>query len=693
MSHDGFAGMSQLSEPALNRAFLSTALAQRGDRLFAIAAAFVSLVGFIVMVPFARVQWPPVWGFIPSYEAALAVTDLVTAALLLSQFGRLGSRALLVLACGYLFSSLMAVPHALTFPGLFSATGLLGAGPQSTAWLYMFWHGGFPLLVISYALLKRAESRSFWQPRQVWAAAICGAIVVVVAVCCLTLLATAGTWALPPIMAGNGYTAAMRVVVSSVWMLSAVALIVLLSHRPLSVLDLWLAVVMCAWIFDIALSAVLNAGRFDVGFYAGRIYGLLAASFVLVVLLTETGNLYARLASSLQLTEERNRELHASERALRQARDAAVGAEKAKSQFLATASHDLRQPLHAMNLFISALRRRVSGPEAPMLVDNMGAAVKSMQMMFDSLLDISKLNAGVVTPAIQDFAIEEVMAQLRNEFAGPAAAKAVDFIVRGSPATVRTDPTLVQSILRNLISNAVRYTKAGCVAVECSDHGAFLRIQVVDTGTGIPADNLELAFNEFQRFDKSDARERGLGLGLAIVRRLARLLDLKIDVASEVGRGSTFSVEIPLSTATAPSNLDRRAAATPLVGRRVLLVEDDPMVRQAVAREISDWGAEAITAATPDEALDLVAAQPQRLPDVAIIDRDLGKSMTGPQLLRSLVARFGAIPAVIVTGATDPDALAELRASGFRWLTKPIDSDTLKGAISNLLPARPAARS
>jgi two-component system, sensor histidine kinase and response regulator len=685
--------MSQLSEPVLDRAFLSTALAQRTDRRLAIVAGFVSLSGFVVMAPFARLPLPQVWGFIPSYESALAVTDLITAALLLSQFGRLGSRALLVLGCGYLFSALMAVPHALTFPGLFSVTGLLGAGPQSTAWLYMFWHGGFPLLVTSYALLKRAESRTTWQLRHVRAAGICAAVAVVVAVCCLTLLATAAVGALPNIMAGNGYTPVMRLVVSSVWMLSVVALVALLWQRPLSVLDLWLAVVMCAWLSDIALSAVLNAGRFDLGFYAGRIYGLLAASFVLVVLLTETGNLYARLASSLQLAEERNHELRASELALRQARDAAVGAEKAKSQFLATASHDLRQPLHAMNLFISALRRRVSGPEAPMLVDNMGAAVKSMQMMFDSLLDISKLNAGVVTPAIQDSAVEDVLAQLRNEFAGPAAAKGIDFIIRGSPATVRTDPTLLQSILRNLISNAVRYTKAGHVTLECSEYGAFLRIQVVDTGTGIPADKLELAFNEFQRFDKSDARERGLGLGLAIVRRLARLLDLKIDVASEVGRGSTFSVEIPLSTATAPSNLDRRAAATPLVGRRVLLVEDDPMVREAVAREISDWGAEAITAATPDEALDLVAAQPRRLPDVAIIDRDLGKSMTGPQLLRSLVARFGAIPAVIVTGATDPDALAELRASNLRWLTKPVDSNTLKGVIGDLLPVRSAVQS
>jgi CheY-like chemotaxis protein len=220
-----------------------------------------------------------------------------------------------------------------------------------------------------------------------------------------------------------------------------------------------------------------------------------------------------------------------------------------------------------------------------------------------------------------------------------------------------------------------------------------LRIEVVDTGAGIPADKIELAFDEFQRLDKSDAKERGLGLGLAIVRRLSRLLKLKIDVTSEVGRGSTFSVEIPFSERTATGNRDSRVSATLLAGRRVLLVEDDTMVREALAREIGDWGAEAIAAATPAEALDLVAAQPRRLPDVAIIDRDLGKGMTGPQLQRCLVARFGTIPAVIVTGATDPDALAELRASGLRWLTKPTDLETLKKVIGDLLPAQSAAQS
>jgi two-component system sensor histidine kinase/response regulator len=690
--------MFRLSAITAERAFLSTAPAGHGDRRMAIGVALASFVGFATTVPFARLPLPAVWAFIPSYESAIAVIDLITAVLLLGQFGRLRSRALLVLAAGYLFTALMVVPHALTFPGLLSPTGLLGAGPQTTAWLYMLWHGGFPLFVIGYAGLCKRDSRTAWPLRFTRAAALCATVAVIAGVCALTLLSTAGAMLLPEIMDGNGYTTVMKLVVSSVWILSLLAVLVLSRKRPLAVLDLWLMVVMCAWLFDIALSAVLNAGRFDLGFYAGRIYGLLAASFVLVVLLTETGNLYERLARSLQLAEERNDDLRASaerlaqsEQALRIARDEAVVAETAKSQFLATASHDLRQPLHALNLFISALRRRVSGAEAPTLVENMGSAVKSMQMMFDSLLDISKLNAGAVTPDIQDFPIENVLARLRNEFSGPAAAKSIEFIIRGSAATVRTDPTLLQSILRNLISNAVRYTKVGHVAVECRERGPFLHVQVLDTGTGIPADKIELAFNEFQRFDKSDAKERGLGLGLAIVKRLARLLGLHIEVTSEVGRGSTFAVEVPIGTSATRSERGAGAAATSLVGRRVLLVEDDPLVRDAVAREIADWGAEAITAATPDEALDLVSAQPQRLPDVAIIDRDLGKGMTGPQLLRALVARFGAIPAVIVTGATDPDALAELRAAGYRWLTKPVDSDTLKRVVSELLPARSPA--
>ena len=229
------------------------------------------------------------------YQSALVINDLVTAVLLFGQFSILRSRAVLVLASGYFFTAVMAFAHALTFPGLFASSGLLGAGPQTTAWLYMFWHGGFPLFVIVYSLVKSLPASDHAVPA--YRAVLTSIGAVAVAAGTLVLLATAAHGALPPIMVGNRYTAAMATVVSTVWGLSLVALAVLWRRRPHSVLDVWLMVVMSAWLFDIALSAVLNAGRFDLGFYAGRLYGLLAATFVLVVLLLENGKLYARLAA------------------------------------------------------------------------------------------------------------------------------------------------------------------------------------------------------------------------------------------------------------------------------------------------------------------------------------------------------------------------------------------------------------
>lgn len=243
-------------------------------------------------------------------------SSIITAVLLfgqyriLHQFNVLRSRAVLVLACAYLFTACLAVIHALTFPGLFSATGLLGAGPQTTAWLYMFWHGGFPLLVIGYVAIR---DNSYTPPRlgngQSHLAIPVSIICVLAAACGFAVLATAGHDALPGIMEGNHYTSAMIAVVSTVCCLSLLALIMVWRCWPLTVLDLWLVVVMCAWSLDIGLSTVLNAGRFDLGFYAGRIYGLLATSFVLVVLLCESNALYALLIEAQKSDREKAAEL------------------------------------------------------------------------------------------------------------------------------------------------------------------------------------------------------------------------------------------------------------------------------------------------------------------------------------------------------------------------------------------------
>jgi diguanylate cyclase (GGDEF)-like protein len=271
---------------------LATLPAQPRERRFAVAVVLASCLGFALAAPFARVALPQAPVFIAVYQSTLAICDFITAVLLLGQFAMLRSPSLLVLGSGYLFTALIAVVHGLSFPGLFAPTGLLPATAQSTAWLYMLWHVGFPLAVLYYATHEKRLPLVV-RPGKAIAVAVLAVALVIAA---LTVLATVGVGLLPEVMDGNHYTSAMLGVVSLVWLCSLAALVALWRRSPHSVLDVWLMVVMCAWLFDVALSAVLNAGRYDLGFYAGRIYGLAAAGFVLVVLLLETFALYAKLA-------------------------------------------------------------------------------------------------------------------------------------------------------------------------------------------------------------------------------------------------------------------------------------------------------------------------------------------------------------------------------------------------------------
>jgi PAS domain S-box-containing protein len=296
-------------------AFLSNTSA--GSReLGRIRFAAIILIGFgVILVPFAGTPLPEIWPFIPIYESALALSDLITCVLLAAQIPFLRSRSLLILALGYLFTSLMQVPHLLSFPGAFSPTGLMGSGPQTTAWLYMFWHAGFPAAVIAYAGLKRGRRREEVSLADPTRAILIGIVSVVALAFALTLVTTWGHDLLPPVMIGNTKSVATLAGFEAVWGLSIVALLALWIKRPHSVLDLWLMVAMCAWICDGGLSAVFNVGRFDLGFYAGRVFGLLASNFVLITLLVGTSTLYRRLAQSLSATA-------AAEAALRRAGEA-----------------------------------------------------------------------------------------------------------------------------------------------------------------------------------------------------------------------------------------------------------------------------------------------------------------------------------------------------------------------------------
>jgi PAS domain S-box-containing protein len=277
---------------------ISTMPATRRDRRVALAVVGISSVLFACAVPFAAVPLVPVPAFVASYQSALAINDFITAVLLFSQFAVLRSRALLLLASGYLFTAAAAIVHALTFPGLFAPAGLFGAGSQTTVWLYIIWHGGFPLLALGYALLREADGGA--KIRTSTGKAILGSTIAVgVAIAALTWVVTDKHDLLPTLLSGGHYTTSMIGVVSTVWMLSLAALLALWFRRSYSVLDVWLMVTLCAWLFDIALSAILNVARFDLGFYAGRIYGLCAASFVLAVLLIHNVGLQAQMARLL----------------------------------------------------------------------------------------------------------------------------------------------------------------------------------------------------------------------------------------------------------------------------------------------------------------------------------------------------------------------------------------------------------
>ena len=296
--------------------FLSTLPATQGDRTLAFTVVGVSAVLFACAVPFAGVPLTPVPAFVASYQSALAINDLITAVLLFSQFAISRSRGMLLLASGYLFTAAAAIVHALSFPGLFAPGGVLGAGTQTTVWLYMIWHGGFPLVVLIYALIKAGDDGTKMRG-SISGAIITSIVAVAVAIAVFTWIVTAEHDLLPILLSGGHYTPVMLAVVSTVWCLSLAALNALLLLRPHSVLDVWLMVVMSAWLFDIAMSAILNVARFDVGFYLGRIYGLCAASFVLAVLLIDNVGLQAKLARLLGVV----RREAASEKDLRTERD------------------------------------------------------------------------------------------------------------------------------------------------------------------------------------------------------------------------------------------------------------------------------------------------------------------------------------------------------------------------------------
>jgi len=364
-------------------------------------------------------------------------------------------------------------------------------------------------------------------------------------------------------------------------------------------------------------------------------------------------------------------------------------ANRAKTSFLAAASHDLRQPIHAMALFVAALKSKSRDPEARPIVDHLVASVEALEGLFDALLDISKLDAGIVRAEIGDFPLQPIFERVAQDCAADAEEKGLRLVVVPTRAIVTSDATLLERIVRNLVSNGIRYTKTGGLVLGCRRAGANVRIAVCDTGIGIEPAQLPQVFKEFfQVANPERDRAKGLGLGLAIVERLAQLLGHSVTVASVPGRGSTFSVTLPRgeapSLATAPAPVEAAPEGS-LGGALVVVIDDEAPVREGMREVLSQWGCRPVLASSAEEALAQLAACGSP-PRAVIADYRLRDEKTGSEAIERIRAAHGAgIPGLIITGDTAPDRLRESQASGYHLMHKPVRPVKLRALLSYLL--------
>lgn len=394
---------------------------------------------------------------------------------------------------------------------------------------------------------------------------------------------------------------------------------------------------------------------------------------------------------NIELIEQLRQQKSMAERLQHEAEEA----NQAKSRFLAAASHDLRQPLHALSLFTGVLEQNVRQAEARGVVQNMRASVDALEALFNELLDISKLDAGVVAPSITTFALAPLFDRVRNDFEPQAAARGLMLRVRSTRLTTTGDPILLERIVRNLVANAIRYTLRGRVLLGCRRRsGAAVEVQVLDTGIGVPEAERTRIFEEFYQIGNPERdRGKGLGLGLAIVKRLADLLGYVVRIDSRVGCGSRFSVRIPLAQGShspaIPAQSNRGCEETnELADHFVLVVDDDSGAREGLRALLKGWRCRVLVAASLAELEQSLLARGEH-PDVIVTDYRLRDGSNGIMLIEALRNRYGAtLPAVILTGDMRLTADQMHTASGthsVEWLQKPVAPERLQATLARAL--------
>jgi Na+/proline symporter/signal transduction histidine kinase len=389
---------------------------------------------------------------------------------------------------------------------------------------------------------------------------------------------------------------------------------------------------------------------------------------------------------------ERTEELTLLNVALARAKGEADAANISKTKFLAAASHDILQPLNAARLYVTSLIERQGGRDDRRLIDNVDASLEAVEEIFGALLDMSRLDTGVMRPEFASFRIDELMRQIELEFSPLASTKGLDLKFMPCSLVVRADRRLLRRLIQNLVSNAIKYTPAGRVLIGCRRRSEALRIDVYDTGLGIPRSKQRDIFIEFHRLDEGAKIARGLGLGLSIVERVARVLDCRVEVDSAVGRGSHFAITVPLSN-TAPIDLpardDARVDPGQLVGTTALCIDNEPAVLDGMETLLHGWGCEVIKAPDLDTALAAIAEN-GTVPDDLLVDYHLDHG-NGIDAILALRRRCGEVPAILITADRSPTVREQARAEGIQVLHKPIKPAALRALLAQWRVLRVAA--
>ena len=367
---------------------------------------------------------------------------------------------------------------------------------------------------------------------------------------------------------------------------------------------------------------------------------------------------------------------------LQHEKERAEAATLAKSRFLAAASHDLRQPLHALGLFVDHLDadRAFTGNDST--INNIRTSTKNIAGLLNGLLDISRLDAGAEHAEVNAFPMQRILDQLELDYGAAAQEKNLSLRIRPSDAWVNSDANLVNRIIGNLLVNAIKYTVDGGVLVACRERGDTLWMEVYDTGEGIDTDNHERIFEEFYQVNNpARDRSKGLGLGLAIVRRLVTLLDATLEIHSVRGRGTRFRLSLPLTAARTELDTPPSQYVDDVAGAVVLVVDDEEPIRSAMGTLLADWSCTPLLAGSETQVWDHLQAM-DRAPDLVIMDVRLSAGANGVQLMQNIRSTLGTdVPAILITGETAPEQLREVQQSGYPVLHKPVSAAALRSAI------------